>query len=96
MAARWGLEALTSVGRRRVLRFTSAAAARSGARSRLALAIWIELLGPVGRASNSSLARTHGVSLDRASPMKAVLFNLFNLVSYKLYIIIIYEFYIDR
>jgi hypothetical protein len=55
----------------------------------------------LNRASNSdpldlSTARTHGSGLDRYGPMKPVLFNFFNLVSYRFYIVVIFGLYVVK
>jgi hypothetical protein len=43
-----------------------------------------------------STAHTHGPGLRRHCPIKLVMFNFFNLVSYRLYMIIIFELYVVK
>jgi hypothetical protein len=41
--------------------------------------------------SDPSTAHTYGLSLGQSGPMKLVLLNFFNLVSYKLYVVVIFR-----
>jgi hypothetical protein len=42
------------------------------------------------------MACTDGLGLSRHSPIKPILLNLFNLVSYKLYIVVIFRLYVIK
>jgi hypothetical protein len=43
-----------------------------------------------------STTRTDGPGLGRHGPMKPMLFNFFNLLSYRLYIVVIFGFYVVK
>jgi hypothetical protein len=42
------------------------------------------------------MAHTYGPGLGRREPMKHMLFNLINLGSYRLYIVVIFGFYVVK
>jgi hypothetical protein len=49
---------------------------------------------PEGRSETDLKFQSIGVGLAR--PMKPTVFNFFNLVSYRLYVVIIFEFYVVK